>query len=485
MDRNRMGLNRIIQVGFFGVLVLMAINGTASFVTMNKLGQSTRWVTHTYQVKWELERLLRRLIDAETGQRGYLYTADEAFLVPYNNALTKIQESLVSTTELVKDNPIQVQHLKTIETLSQQKMDEMAKSITSFKVGQKDEAKQIVAAGIGKKLMDGIRAQINEMNQEENRLLEQRVQESDSIQTLSSLTIVGGTFLTFIMGILILRLINRNFLSPVNEVINTMSSVSTEIAAAVNQHERTVNQQAAAANETSATLEELSVSTRKSAEQAANAAVMTEKTGNATAQGNEKTRQAVVVMDALKQKIDSMANQILHLGEQNGQIGGITTVLKDLAGQINMLALNAAVEASRAGEHGKGFAVVASEIRKLADESKKSAEQTALLVADIQKASNASIMLTEDGSRSVNEVTQTVQEVAKLFTSLADLAATVNENVQQLMLNAKQQASAFNQVVEATNSITTGIQETAAGISQTKLGIQNINQAAENLKAIL
>ena len=180
-----------------------------------------------------------------------------------------------------------------------------------------------------------------------------------------------------------------------------------------------------------------------------------------------------------------MAQQILHLGEQSGQIGGIATVLKDLAGQINMLALNAAVEAARAGEHGKGFAVVASEIRKLADESKKSAEQTALLVADIQKATNSSIMMTEDGTRTVNDVTQTVQKVAELFNSLAGLAGSTNENVQQVMLNAKQQSAAFNQVVEATNSIAAGVKETAAGISQTKLGVQNMNQAAENLKTIV
>jgi methyl-accepting chemotaxis protein len=179
-----------------------------------------------------------------------------------------------------------------------------------------------------------------------------------------------------------------------------------------------------------------------------------------------------------------MAEQILHLGEQTGQIGNIAIVLKDLGGQINMLALNAAVEAARAGEHGKGFGVVASEIRKLADESKKSAEQTALLVADIQKATNSSIMITEDGTRTVNEVTKTVQRVAELFKNLASLAASANENAQQVMLNAKQQAAAFNQVVEATNSIAAGAKETAAGISQTKLGVQNMNQAAENLKAM-
>jgi methyl-accepting chemotaxis protein len=160
-------------------------------------------------------------------------------------------------------------------------------------------------------------------------------------------------------------------------------------------------------------------------------------------------------------------------------------VLKDLAGQINMLALNAAVEAARAGEHGKGFAVVASEIRKLADESKKSAEQTAVLVADIQKATNSSIMMTEEGTHTVIEVTQLVQKVAELFANLASLAGSANENAQQVMLNARQQSAAFGQVVEATNSIASGAKETAAGITQTKAGVQSLNEAAANLKAIV
>ncbi len=71
-----------------------------------------------------------------------------------------------------------------------------------------------------------------------------------------------------------------------------------------------------------------------------------------------------------------------------------------------MLALNAAVEAVRAGEHGKGFAVVASEIRKLADESRKSAEKIYTLVADIQTSINSTVMATEAGVESGVETAQ-------------------------------------------------------------------------------
>ena len=297
-------------------------------------------------------------------------------------------------------------------------------------------------------------------------------------------TVVIGTacamLLMVALGLWIATVVSR----AITVNATQLSAAANEIAATIAQHERTASQQAAAANETSATIEELSASSRQSAEQAANAAAVAERAGAATVEGDETTRQAVAAMSSLKDRIGAMAEHILLLGEQTGLIGSIATVLKDLAGQINMLALNAAVEAARAGEHGKGFAVVASEIRKLADESKKSAEQTAVLVADIQKATNSSILMTEEGTRTVTEVTQLVRKVAELLNNLAGLAGSANENAQQVMLNAKQQSAAFGQVVEATNSIASGAKETATGISQTKVGVQQLNQAAENLKAI-
>lgn len=300
-------------------------------------------------------------------------------------------------------------------------------------------------------------------------------------ESITGLLVLVAVIFSVILALWLTRTIGRSIMSSATQ----LSAASSEIAATVAQHERTASQQAAAVTETSATIDELSASSRQSAEQAANSAALAERSSSATAQGSDATQQAVVAMNGLKDKIGAMADQILHLGEQSGQIGSIATLLKDLAGQINMLALNAAVEAARAGEHGKGFAVVASEIRKLADQSKKSAEQTAVLVADIQKATNSSIMVTEDGTRTVTEVTQLVQKVAELFSNLASLASGVNENAQQMMLNTKQQSAAFAQVVQATNNIAAGAKETAAGIGQTKIGMQSLNSAAENLKAIV
>src|SRR5262249_812615 len=100
-------------------------------------------------------------------------------------------------------------------------------------------------------------------------------------------------------------------------------------------------------------------------------------------------RAAAASGSSLKEKIGTVTEQILSLSEQTGQIDAITRAVSELANQTNLLALNAAVEAARAGEHGRGFAVVATEIRKLADESRRSAERIHALLGDIQNATNA------------------------------------------------------------------------------------------------
>jgi methyl-accepting chemotaxis protein len=174
---------------------------------------------------------------------------------------------------------------------------------------------------------------------------------------------------------------------------------------------------------------------------------------------------------SLREKVGDIANQILHLSEQTNQIGMISALVSDLATQTNLLALNAAVEAVRAGEHGKGFAVVASEIRKLADQSKTSAEKINGLVADIQKSTNSTVMVTHEGTKTVEEI--------------VDAMRTIALNGQQIALTSNQQAVAVRQVVEAMNSLNITARETAAGISQIKVGTQKLNDAATKLQTVV
>jgi methyl-accepting chemotaxis protein len=258
-----------------------------------------------------------------------------------------------------------------------------------------------------------------------------------------------------------------------------------EISATITQHDRTAAMQSSSVSETTATMEELAVSSRQSTEQAQSAADMARKANMLTEEGTEAICQAIEAMSSLKGKVGEVAEQILTLSEQTGQIGSIADLLKDLSAQINMLALNAAVEAARAGEHGKGFAVVAAEVRKLSVESRKSAEQARAIVSGIQKATDASIMKTEEGSRSIENVTSIARTASHLFESISGMVGQAYNSSQQVVLNARQQSLAIGQVVEAANNINSGVKEMAAGISQTRIGIQNFTEMAEKLRKMV
>lgn len=479
----KMKLRQRILLGYLAPLLLLLGAMSLVFVNLQKATYASAAVEASRLNMDEAHELIYSLSKIQRAVRGYLLMKNPTSRQIFQDSEKDFTSRGEKLTGMVKD-PQQQDTLRRMLNLGQDLSKRDNQYLILMDQGKQAEALTQFRTGESIKESREIDKLWNSFRQREYEIVKERQEayEASMLTVTNSIIygMLGAIALAVAIAVWLAAAVSRSITANASQ----LSAAASEIAATIVQHERTASQQAAAANETSATIEELSASSRKSAEQAASAAAVAESAGAATVQGDETTRQAVVAMAGLKDKIGAMAEQILHLGEQTGQIGSIATVLKDLAGQINMLALNAAVEAARAGEHGKGFAVVASEIRKLADESKKSAELTAVLVADIQKATNSSIMMTEEGSHTVTEVTQLVQKVAELFSNLASLAGSANENAQQVMLNARQQSAAFGQVVEATNSIASGAKETAAGISQTKLGVENMNKAAVNLKAI-
>jgi methyl-accepting chemotaxis protein len=175
----------------------------------------------------------------------------------------------------------------------------------------------------------------------------------------------------------------------------------------------------------------------------------------------------------------------MRLSEQSGQIAEISGLVADISNQTNMLALNAAVEAARAGEQGKGFSVVSTEIRKLADESKQSAEKINLLIQNLQASMNSTVMVTDEGAKKTAYNIELAQRTAQAFNNVTEAINNVFVNSQQISLSAKQQAVAVQQVMGAMNAINLGAQETSAGINQVRVSTEQLNGAAKNLQAVV
>jgi methyl-accepting chemotaxis protein len=485
MSKNIIRLSKVVPLGFGSIFLLMISIGFATKYSMDNLAEAIKWQTHTYVVKTNLQALEKDLVDAETGQRGFIFTGKEEFLEPYKNGTSAFYKTAIETKKLIKDNPEQVKNMEQLETMTEQKLDELAETISLKRAGKEPQLRALVLSNKGKIVMDEIRAKLAQMLNLEDALLVERTKLAKQSEQLSAIFSIGGTVVAVVLGSFIVLFISDKIIRPINQVANTIASSSTEIAATVEEQERTATMQSSSVNQTTITMDELGAASQQSAQQAQAGAESARQALNITERGTLAVEQTLESMTILKENVEAIAAEILRLSEQTNQIGNISSAVTDLANQTNMLALNASVEAVRAGENAQGFTVIATEIRKLADLSKKSAEKINNLVVDIKNAIDSTVTVTKEGTKTVEEGTKISQETAAAFSEVAKAVNNVVLNNQQISLTAEQQAVAIQQVVDAMNSLNQSAKETASGISQTKLGTQQLNEAAQNLNSIV
>jgi methyl-accepting chemotaxis protein len=278
-------------------------------------------------------------------------------------------------------------------------------------------------------------------------------------------------------------LLSSRVTNYIKRMADSIVTSSGAIVDTVEMQEVTVNMQANSAIETSMTVNELGAVSLQSAEQAEASATGARQALSLAEDGTRSVQQTIQGMSGLRDKVDAIAQQIVNLSEQTGQITIVSDLVADLASQTNMLALNAAVEAARAGEQGKGFSVVAGEIRKLADQSKKSADKINALAEDIQTAINRTVMVTDEGTKTVNAGIDLAQSTAATFAGVTDAVNNVFLNSQQISNSAKQQAVSIQQVLSSMTNISQGSQESAIGMHQVKMTTRELTQVADELKA--
>jgi PAS domain S-box-containing protein len=202
----RLVYKRFSVIGGFAILVAVLVINMA--VTRRQIAVqdgNQEWVEHTQQVQLALAQFESLLKDAETGQRGYLYTGDPRYLEPYANAVAQGYPHIAKLAELTADNPRQLERVARLRVLKQQKLDEMAETLKAYDEGDKELARSIMLSGRGKSSMDEIRALTAEMRREESSLESVRLQAvSDSTRSLmrtlylaTVLAVIGLVLLAF------------------------------------------------------------------------------------------------------------------------------------------------------------------------------------------------------------------------------------------------------------------------------------------------
>ncbi|KMN96515.1 methyl-accepting chemotaxis protein [Bacillus subtilis subsp. subtilis] len=171
--------------------------------------------------------------------------------------------------------------------------------------------------------------------------------------------------------------------------------------------------------------------------------------------GSKSVNKMLDQMKFIDKSVDSAGNGLQTLVASTAEISDISSLITTISEQTNLLALNAAIEAARAGEQGKGFAVVAEEVRKLADETNKSANHIQSVVATIQ-----------------NESIETVNNIK-----------VVQENVSSGIVLSQETTGNFNEILNLVEQVTSQIQEVAAATQQLTSGVEVIQHTVHTLAA--
>jgi methyl-accepting chemotaxis protein len=477
-------LRHWIILGYSVPVVALVISATVTVANVREVKLKSAELHRSWEVNDNIGELDSQIQAMSRTTRGYLLEKSPVSLNSFNAAKENYTQVLADTEQWISDEQ-QLQNLRELEAQTADLITLNENLIALVDAGQPEAAINTWKTDSGRDLAESIGTLLLDMETLEHEIMaEDETAQAAALARLQT-TLLLAASISVVVSVLLGTWIVLKASRLMDQSAGVIASSANEIAASIEQQERTSSQQAASVSETTTTMDELGASSRQSAEQAEAAAAGAQQALQLAEEGTRAVERSMAGMGTLREKVEAIADQILRLSEQTNQIGGISGLVSDLANQTNMLALNAAVEAVRAGEHGKGFAVVSGEIRKLADQSKKSAEKINALVADIQTAINSTVMVTDEGTKTVEEGVKISEETAAAFGGVADAVNNVVLNSQQISLNVKQQAVAIEQVVSAMNNLNKGAQETASGITQIRTGTHQLNESAMQLKVAI
>ncbi|MEK3894546.1 methyl-accepting chemotaxis protein [Bacillus sp. FSL W7-1354] len=312
----------------------------------------------------------------------------------------------------------------------------------------------------------------------------------------------------------------NKMVAGVRSIIETVGETSHQVASSSQELSASADESTKASEYISTTIQELAVGSDQQVESVENsrtvimgmtefagrissnaekAAATADQTAKMSLEGTKAIDKVSTQMKSINETVVSLSEAFKHLTERSNEIGNITEVITSIAEQTNLLALNAAIEAARAGEQGKGFAVVADEVRKLAEQSGRSAEQITRLITIIQndtkQTMNSVISATgevKEGLVVVHEAGGAFQKIENSITEVVTQINDVTNLVKNLTAGASEIETAISGVKEVaetaaggTQTVSAATQEQLASMEEIAAASQILAQNAEELQHLI
>jgi methyl-accepting chemotaxis protein len=273
--------------------------------------------------------------------------------------------------------------------------------------------------------------------------------------------------------------------------VDEMKRNAAEVTSAIAQMAKGAQDQAQKTDESSKLVGHVMASANEMEEKANIINKAAERGLESANQGMKTVRILVENMDGIKEAAGQTSQSISVLTNRTEEIGRTLNVITDIASQTNLLALNAAIEAARAGDAGRGFAVVAEEIRKLAEDSRKSAIEIEKIIGDVQKDTAAAGKAIDAMEASVREGTKSTTEAERIFQEIMksnEETFGASKEIQAATATQKQSITNvvknIEQIVVVAEETAAGTQEVASSSEQMNNGMAEIAKAGDELSAV-
>jgi aerotaxis receptor len=258
------------------------------------------------------------------------------------------------------------------------------------------------------------------------------------------------------------------FENAIGEIIETVSSASTELEASANTLSSTAERGQRLTNAVTAASEEASTNVQSVA------SATEELSSSVNEIGRQVQESARIANDAVEQA--RVTNeQVSELSKAAARIGDVVELINTIAGQTNLLALNATIEAARAGEAGRGFAVVASEVKALAEQTAKATGEIAQQITGIQGA-------TQESVNAIKAISTTIGRLSEISSTIAAAVEEQGAATQEISRNVQQAAQGTHQVSANITDVQRGAQETESASADVLKAAQSLSGDSNRLK---